>query len=72
MCIKGCSGFCWALAVASSRINKVDRGKARVCHFGPYREYRENEARRGAEQNPLVRNLVSCHPTEKPNKFQLQ
>ena len=29
--------------VASLRRNKVDRGKARVCHFGPYREYRENE-----------------------------
>ena len=32
------------LGVASLRRNKVDRGKARVCHFGPYREYRENEA----------------------------
>ena len=27
-------------------------GKARLCHFGPYGE------RSGAEQNPLVRNLV--------------
>ena len=30
--------------VASLRRNQVDRGKARVCHFGPYREYRKNEA----------------------------
>ena len=30
--------------VASLRRNKVDRGKVRVCHFGPHREYRENEA----------------------------
>ena len=29
--------------VASLRQNKVDRGKTRPCHFGPYREYRENE-----------------------------
>ena len=45
--------------------NKIDpRGKARVCHFGPYREYRENEAAR-AEQNPnLVRNLVSPYNIE--------
>ena len=41
MCTKG---FC-SRGVASVRRNKVhDRGKARVCHFGPYREYRENEA----------------------------
>ena len=33
-------GFCSALL----RCGEVDRGKARVCHFGPYREYRENEA----------------------------
>ena len=36
-------GFCLAL-LASLRRNKVDHGKARVCHFGPYHEYRENEA----------------------------
>ena len=30
--------------VASLRRNKVDRGKTRVCHFGPNREYCKNEA----------------------------
>ena len=39
------NGFPILLGVASLWRNKVDRGKARVCHFGPYREYRENEAR---------------------------
>ena len=47
-------GFC-----SSLRRNEVDRGKARACHFGPYREYRENEAAPTAEQNPSVGNLVS-------------
>ena len=38
-------GRAWVLHRRSTlRRNKVDRGKARVCHFGPYREYRENEA----------------------------
>ena len=49
--------------VASLRRNKVDRGKARVCHFahfGPYREYRKNEAaRRRTKSFGIVRNLVS-------------
>ena len=48
--------------VASLWKNKVDdRGKARVCHFGPCREYRENEWNEAAraEQNPSVCNLVS-------------
>ena len=39
------------MGVTSLRRNKNDRGKARVCHFGEYREYRENEADSGAEQN---------------------
>ena len=30
-------GFCWALRRIGR--NKVDREKARVCHFGPYGEY---------------------------------
>ena len=46
------------LGVASLRRNKVDRGKARVCHFGPYGD-RISRERSGAEQYPLVRNLVS-------------
>ena len=37
-------GFCSALLRCGEISNKVDRGKARGCHFGPYREYRENEA----------------------------
>ena len=32
------------LGVASLWRNKVDRGEARVYHFGPNREYRKNEA----------------------------
>ena len=32
------------LGVALLRRNKVDCGKARVCHFDPYGEYRVNEA----------------------------
>ena len=46
--------------VASLRRNKVDRGKARVCHFGPYRDYRKNEA----APNKIPRYAIYFHPIE--------
>ena len=48
------------LGVASLRINKVDHGKARVCHFGPYGEYRVNEA----ASNKILWYAIYFHPIE--------
>ena len=56
-------GLIPAVALLRCGEKKVDRGKARVCHFGPYGEYRLNE-RSGAEQNTLVLNLVYYLPIE--------
>ena len=64
-------GFCSTLLRCGwLRRNKVDRGKARVCHFGPYREYRKNEA----APNKFLRYAIQSSFTlsNVPSKFQLQ